>query len=67
MSQLAPTGTVLLSEYDDLKLVVTSKHTSTGNGTEYVGTGTLEERLGTLVLQYLGEGIKRALVLNGLA
>lgn len=47
-------------------MVVDGEHTSTGNTTEDVGTGTLEERLDTLGLDDLLEGIDRRLVLDGL-
>jgi len=56
-----------LAEEQDLELIVDGEHTSTGNTTEDVGTGTLEEGLNTLVGDDLSEGIERALVLDGLA
>lgn len=47
------TGTTLvgLAEHEELDLVVDGQHTSTGDTTEDVGTGTLEERADTLSLQ----------------
>ena len=56
-----------LAEDKDLELIVDREHTSTGNTTEDVGTGTLEERLDTLLGNNLLEGIEGALVLDGLA
>lgn len=44
-----------LAEHDLLELVVERQHTSTSNTTENVGTGTLEERLDTL----LGDDLQR--------
>lgn len=55
-----------LAEHQDLELVVDGQHTSTGDTTEDVGTGTLEEGLDTLLGNDLLEGIERALVLDGL-
>lgn len=55
-----------LAEDKDLELIVDGEHTGTGNTTEDVGTGTLEEGLGALLGDDLGEGIERRLVLDGL-
>lgn len=55
-----------LAEHEQLHLVVDGQHTSTGNTTEDVGTGTLEERLDTLLGDDLLEGIDGRLVLDGL-
>lgn len=55
-----------LAEKEDLELVVDREHTSTGDTTEDVGTGTLEERLDTLAGDNLLGGIERVLVLDGL-
>lgn len=61
-------GTTLegLSEEEELELIVDGQHTSTGDTTENVGTGTLEERLDTLLGNNLLEGIDGGLVLDGL-
>jgi hypothetical protein len=56
----------LLAEEDELDLVVDGEHTSTGNTTEDVSTGTLEERLDTLSGDDLATGIEGRLVLDGL-
>jgi hypothetical protein len=56
----------LLSEHDELDLIVDGQDTSSGDTTENVGTGTLEERLDTLGGDNLLEGIERRLVLDGL-
>ena len=55
-----------LAEEEDLELIVDGEHTSTGNTTENVGTGTLEEGADTLLGDNLAGGIERALVLDGL-
>src|SRR5690348_7241199 len=55
-----------LAEHEDLELVIDGQDTSTGNTTENVGTGTLEERLDTLLGNDLLESIKGRLVLDGL-
>ena len=57
---------VLLAEEDELGLVVNGQDTGTGNTTENVGTGTLEERLDTLGGDNLAGGIHGTLVLDGL-
>jgi hypothetical protein len=56
----------LLSEHEELHLVVERQDTSTGDTTENVGTSTLEERLDTLLGDDLGSGIHGRLVLDGL-
>jgi hypothetical protein len=56
----------LLSEHEELHLVVDGQDTGSGNTTEDVGTGTLEERLDTLLGDDLAGGIERGLVLDGL-
>ena len=56
----------LLSEHEELHLVVERQDTSTSDTTEDVGTSTLEERLDTLLGDNLGSGIDRGLVLDGL-
>lgn len=55
-----------LAEEDDLELIVDRQDTSTGDTTEDVGTGTLEERLDTLLGDDLAGGIHGTLVLDGL-
>merc|ERR1712014_89013 len=50
-----------------LDLVVDGQDTSAGNTTEDVGTGTLEERLDTLLGDDLGSSVHGRLVLDGLA
>lgn len=64
LGTLSATGAVLLSENNQLQLVIASKNTSTSDSAKDVGTGTLEQGLGSLVLQYLREGVQRALVLD---
>lgn len=64
---LSSTRSVLLSKEKYLQLVITREHTSASNSTKNVGTSTLEQRLGTLVLQDLLEGIQRTLVLDSLS
>ena len=56
----------LLSEEEELSLIVDGQHTGTGNTTENVGTSTLEERLDTFSSDDLLEGIEGGLVLDGL-
>ena len=62
------TGTALegLAEHEKLNLVIDGQNTSTGNTTEDVSTGTLEEGSDTLSSHDLGGGIEGALVLDGL-
>lgn len=48
-----------------MELIVTRQDTSTSNGTENVGTSTLEERLGTFLGNDLLEGVDRGVVLDG--
>jgi len=57
----------LLAEEDKLDLIVDGQHTGTGDTTENVGTGTLEERAVTFGGDDLVEGIEGGLVLDGLA
>ena len=61
------TRSVFLSEQDKLQLVITSKHTSTCNSTQYVCTSTFEEWLGTLICDDCLECMQRALVLHSLS
>jgi hypothetical protein len=56
----------LLSEKEELGLIVDGQHTSTSDTTENVGTSTLEERLDTLSGDDLLESIEGGLVLDGL-
>jgi len=63
---LSGTARVGLAEEDDLELIVTRQDTGTSDGTENVGTSTLEEGLVTLLVDDLLEGIERGLVLDGL-
>jgi hypothetical protein len=55
-----------LSEHEELGLVVDGQDTGTGNTTEDVGSGTLEERLDTLLGDDLATSIDGRLVLDGL-
>jgi hypothetical protein len=55
-----------LAEHQDLHLIVDGQHTGTGDTTEDVGTGTLEERLEALLGDDLATSIERRLVLDGL-
>ena len=57
---------VLLAEDDELGLVVDGQDTGTGNTTEDVGSGTLEERLDTLLGDDLATSVDGRLVLDGL-
>jgi hypothetical protein len=66
MAALAGAALELLAEEDQLDLVVDGEHTSTGDTTEDVGTGSLEQRLDTLVGHDLVEGVEGGLVLDGL-
>lgn len=63
---LSRTVTILLTENLDLKHIVTGEGTSTGDGTENVGTSTLEEGLHALVLGNLDESLDGGRVLLGL-
>ena len=54
------------AEEEQLDLVVEREHTGSGNTTQDVGTGTLEERLDTLGLDDGVEGVERGSVLDGL-
>ena len=62
--ELAAAWSVLLAKNNKLQLVVSREDTSTSNGSEDVGPSTLEERLGSFVLQDLVEGVQWALVLD---
>jgi len=55
---LSGTTLELLSEENKLDLVVDGQHTSTGNTTENVGSGTLEERADTFNSDNLLESIE---------
>lgn len=55
-----------LAEEEELGLVVDGEHTSTGDTTEDVSTGTLEEGSDTLLGEDLSGSIDRRGVLNGL-
>ncbi|KAG7144677.1 hypothetical protein HYQ46_006581 [Verticillium longisporum] len=55
-----------LAEEEDLELVVDGQDTSTGNTTEDVGTGTLEERLDTLLGDDLATSVEGTGVVDGL-
>ncbi|CAL9769403.1 unnamed protein product [Musa acuminata subsp. burmannicoides] len=63
-ASLSTTRAVFLPKDNQLQLVVASKHTGTSYSTEDVCTSTLEQGLGSLVLQNLGESVQRALVLD---
>jgi hypothetical protein len=54
-----------LAEHELLELVVHGQDTGTGNTTEDVGTGTLEERLDALGSNDLGTSIEHGLVVDG--
>ncbi len=64
--RLAGTALEGLAEHEKLNLVIDGQNTSTGNTTEDVSTGTLEEGSDTLSSHDLGGGIEGALVLDGL-
>ena len=55
-----------LAEHEELDLVVDGQDTSTGNTTEDVGSGTLEERADTLLGDDLATSVDGGLVLDGL-
>lgn len=59
------THRVDLAEHELLGLVVERQDTSTSNTTEDVGTGTLEERLHTLLGNDLRTGVEHGLVVDG--
>lgn len=63
-SFLAAARSIFLSKQNELQLVITSKHTSTCNSTQYVRTSTFEEWLGTLICDDCLECMQRALVLH---
>src|SRR5689334_13943507 len=50
-----------------LKLIVSSENTSTSNGTQDIGSGTLEKGLVALLLDNLAVAIERRLVLDSLS
>lgn len=54
-----------LAEHELLELVVERQDTGTGNTSEDVGSGTLEERLDTLLGDDLRTGVDHRLVVNG--
>lgn len=56
----------LLTEEDNLQLVVHGDNTSTGNTSQDVGTATLEQRSNTLSGNNLFETVESTVVLNGL-
>jgi len=66
MLLLASCSLELLSEEEELRLVVDGEHTGTGDTTEDVGTCTLEQRLDTLLGNDLATGVDGRLVLDGL-
>ena len=55
-----------LAEEQKLDLIVDGEHTSSGNTTENVGTGTLEQRPDTFSGNDLATSIERRLVLDSL-
>ena len=55
-----------LAEEEDLELIVDGQDTSTGDTTEDVGTGTVEEGLDTIGSNNLAGGIEGVLVLDSL-
>lgn len=59
------THRVDLSEHELLHLVVEGQDTGTGNTSEDVGTGTLEERPDTLLGDNLGSSVEHGLVVDG--
>jgi len=63
VKRLGTTG-VDLAEHQLLELVVQRQDTSTGNTTENVGTGTLEEGLDTFSLDDLRTGVHHVLVVD---
>lgn len=54
-----------LAEHELLHLVVEGQDTGTGNTSEDVGSGTLEERLDTLLGNNLGSSVEHGLVVDG--
>ena len=61
-------GTALegLAKEENLELIVDRQHTSTSDATQDIGTSALEERHDALLLDDLGPGVDRALVLDSL-
>ena len=66
MKRLAGTTLEGLSEEEELELIVDGQHTSTGDTTEDVGTGTLEQGLDALLGNDLAESVEGRGVLDGL-
>ena len=64
-SRLSRSTGVDLSEHELLELVVEGQDTSAGNTSEDVGSGTLEERLDTLLGNDLGSSVEHGLVVDG--
>nr|GMC84503.1 BTB/POZ domain-containing protein POB1-like isoform X2 [Ipomoea batatas]GMC90690.1 BTB/POZ domain-containing protein POB1-like isoform X2 [Ipomoea batatas] len=54
---LGTARSILLAENNHLKLIIAGEHTGAGNGTEDIGTGTLEQGFRALLLQDLSERI----------
>nr|GMC82367.1 hypothetical protein BN1708_000269 [Ipomoea batatas] len=50
---LGTARSILLAENNHLKLIIAGEHTGAGNGTEDIGTGTLEQGFRALLLQDL--------------
>jgi len=67
LMSLTASITEFLSEDEDLQLIITSQDTSTGNGTENIGTSTLEEGFNTFLFDDHIEGLEGARVLNSLS
>jgi hypothetical protein len=66
MGYLAGTALEGLAEEEDLELIVDGQDTSTGNTTEDVGTGTVEESTDTVLGDDLATSVEGTLVLDGL-
>jgi hypothetical protein len=64
--RLAGAALELLSEEEQLGLVVQGQHTGTGDTTEDVGAGALEERADTLGGDDLAESVEGARILDSL-
>ena len=65
MLSLTRTSRELLSEQEELDLIVTGNGTSTGNSTENVGTSTLEQGLVSFLLQDFSSALQGRRVLDG--
>jgi hypothetical protein len=63
--RLSGSTRVDLSEHELLELVVEGQDTSSGDTSENVGSGTLEERLDTLLGDDLGSSVDHGLVVDG--